>query len=512
MVFFDDILNVYAYMFSKSGENTDTSRDLTRRAAELETSFQELNGQADTMLSDMDALLARAYALADEMNVDTTGVTSPEKGQEPSGEKAGKASARIQIPIPVNFDYHQAFRQLVKEAHAAGFVNTHPEELLTEEEMAQAEAYSSQLDEAFCDATRLQKKDMAVLSVAVAARVLCYFLARKIRIQERSAEEEHRGSGARALQSEKGTAVSLAEDTDIAGGKSLSDRESLLENGKTIASAVSQKFSPPVRILDHNVILNQNTPFDIQETNLFGRDDIVAYHKYLGWLVGTVNILTDTITTYGMKSYAVARPVPGKGKPAVDREISTLLGVVGPVLRSGGQYKDSIAAAAVQEALLQGYGNGTPEQVRTAFGRTMELEKRTKSIAEETKGTLGYFNAQWAEYIGGVAVTALINTIVSAVHAMLYEESDGDLDTYSIRTGRIILYSGAIAATVNSLPAIASRKVEDLDLSGILMTCISWFQTTRFWIEAKTAFLVSSYRETLDRELNALDSYFVVQM
>lgn len=534
MNYFDDILNVYAHLSSKAKTTADTTRNLARKAAGLDASFQELNAHADALLADTDTLLAEAYALAAALGVDTNGL-SQQKGDKESDlpePVSGNVSADIRIPLPINHDYHNEFQQLVREAHEAGFTDVHPEDLLTQEEMACAEKFSDQLDAEFCAATKLQAKDLAVLLIAVAARVLVYFLSRKIqaiRSQNKAQDSTQEGVSpvpqvlppesnpplsASSSSFSLGNApvtlpINAAQGVDINGMLgNLSNHSHAVPTGQSFVHKITEKFVQPVRILDHATILEQNTPFDIQDTDLFRKEDIVAYHKYLGWIVGTLNILTDTITTYDLKSYTITRSMPGIGKPRVNQEISTIFSVINPVMQSAGFYKDSIAAAAVQEALTQGFGKASAQDVRTLFGRAMELENRAASFTEETKGVLGGFNAEWAACIGDIAGTALINTIVSAVHAILYEEKDGSLDTYSIRTNTIILYSGAMATVINSLLAIVSKNIADLDLAGILTTCISLFQSTKFWIEAKTAFLVSAYKPALDRELAKLDAYF----
>lgn len=539
MDYFDDILNVYAYLFSKSKQTADTSRKLAQKADELDTAFADLNTQADTLLSDADALLAHAYALAEDFGLDTASLSGGTEAGEPDFPKPVSEAVYtdIRIPIPVNFDYRSEFQRLTEEAHNAGFTNVHPEELLTQEEMAQAEAFSDALDAEFCIATQLQPKDMVILSIAVAARVLFYFLSQKIQMIRRQHQEQEKAQQQRlptaqvfapnpntfpeqisaSPQIQTGgvpTAfpINAAQGVDINGMLgNLNNHSSAVKTGQNLVSAVSQQFGNPSRILDHITILDQNTPFDVQETDLFKKEDIVAYHKFLGWIVGTLNILTDTITTYRMKSYSITRPMLEMEKPYVNQEISTLLGIIKPVMQSAGYYKDSIAAAAVQEALTQGFGKASPQEVRTLFGRAIELETRTTSFAEETKGILGNFNAEWASCIGGIASSTLINTIVSALHAILYEKEDGSLDTYSIRTNKIILYSGAMATFINSLPAIASQNVANLDFAGILTTCISLFQSNKFWIEAKTAFLVSTYKQSLEQKLATLDQYFLYQ-
>lgn len=517
MNYFDDILNVYAYLFSKAEHTADASRKLAQEAKRLDESLDDLNDQADDLLAETDDLLAQAYPLAAKLGVNTTGLSGGDAPELELPEPIAPVCADIRIPIPVNYDYHSQFQQLVQEAHDAGFTNVHPEELLTAEEMARAQEFSDNLDREFCNATRLQQKDLVVLTIAVAARVLIHFLSLKI-----GGSKEAKTEGPQILAPEKEPSaqtppavdaapisVDAAQGVDIRGMlNTLSNHSDALQTGQQFASRISKNFSGPVRILDHATILDQDTPFDVQETDLFQRDDIVAYHKLLGWVVGTVNILTDTITTYGMKTYSVTRPAVNPGKPCVDREVSTFFAVVNPVVRSARSRKDSIAAAVVQEALTQGFGNASHEDVRTLFSRAMELEQRTSSFFDETKGLVKKFSHKWAAAIGDIAAIALVNTIVSAVHAMMYDESDGDLDLYSIRTNKIIACSGYIATLANSLPAIVSKDMTKLDFAGILTTCISLFQSNRFWIETKTAFLVNAYEQGLDRELDRLDRFF----
>lgn len=528
MEYFDDILNVYAYLFSKSSQTAKASAVLADKIAGLETSFQGMNTQADSMLSDADALLAKAYQLAEQAHVDTSGACEgTDTAQEDLPEPVTVTpSAQIRIPIPLDFDYRSEFERLVKEAHEAGFTDTHPEDLLTPEEMEQAERFSDELDAEFQHRTKLHAKDLKVLFIAVAARVLVHALSGKILSicrQNKGQEQAQAQPEAQVFapkadtvsqqsQLNAASSVDAVQGVDISGmlGDQIKNID-VMKAGRTVANKVIEQFSTPAKILDHATILEQNAPFDVQETDYFGREDIAAYHRYLGWVIGTVNILTDTITTYGMKSYSITRPEVQLGKPCVNQEISTVFSVINPVLQKAGSYKNSIVAAAVQEALTQGLGKADPEKVRTLFGRAVALENRTAYLAENSRNMLGKFYAEWTTYAGGIAGMVLINTIVSAVHAIVYEESDGELDAYSIRTNKIILYSSAMATVINSLPAIAGKDLTRLDFSGILMTCMSLFQSGKFWIEAKTAFLASEHKQILDREMEKLDKYFAVQ-
>ena len=248
-------------------------------------------------------------------------------------------------------------------------------------------------------------------------------------------------------------------------------------------------------------------PFDLQSTDRFSRSDIVAYNKMLGWVIGVVNLLTNTVTTFNLKSYSVNRRNP-MAKPFADKEVSTI-GVLRPVLRNLSSHKLSVIAAVIQEALTLGFGNATHEQVHTLFTRSLSIDSRTTDLVGKAADVARLWNLPLASYIGGVAMISLVNTIISALHAMLYDEKeDGPLDMYSIRTGKIILISGAISTTLNSLPALAARDFKNMDYAGILTTCFSLFQSTKFWLDVKISYLCSEHRKVLEREMENIDKYF----
>ena len=73
-------------------------------------------------------------------------------------------------------DFQAEFFRLVQEAHEAGFTHVHPEEVLTPQEMAHAEKIQAAMDARFEQETRLTKKDMGLLALAVVLRCLCYHL------------------------------------------------------------------------------------------------------------------------------------------------------------------------------------------------------------------------------------------------------------------------------------------------------------------------------------------------
>lgn len=498
----DDILNVYAYLFSKNKRFEEDARELTARIGAQAQAQEAMGRQLDAVTAKADDVLAQARLLAEELGIDVSDLEltgEPPASARPE-EKPEDADRRI--VLPEDFDFEKDFSRLVKEAHAAGFTKVYPEQLLTPEEMAHAEAAADLLDEEFAKATNLNKKDMAVLFAAAGIRVVCHFLLKKLQTFLPTAE-----AAQPAQEASAGTGI-------IDAGQGV-DIESLLKNaaqqmdtGGNGHQAAGDPFSPVrVHLLDRATILAQEAPFDIRDGDVLRRKDIVAYHKYLGWLAGIANILTDTVTTYDAKSYSVYRS-PGGGKPAIDREVSTVKDVLFPVAREVTSQKELVVAATLQEALALGFGKADPTNIRALYAQAMEVESKAAALAEKSRELLSLYASELCEMVGGFTVIALINTVVAAVHSLLYEEKDGDLELYAVRTNKVILYSGLFATVINSLPAVVEENILELDFAGILTGCASLFRSTRFWLDAKTNFLVRRYRSELDGEVKKIEKYF----
>lgn len=482
MIHFDDIFNVYAYLFSKSRETLDASEKMMAEIRETAEEYEELEEHTEQLLDHADDLLEKAYALASQAGIDLSGMDALTEAPA-AAAKRPTIAADFTIRLPEGFDFQADFEQLVQEAHAAGFTDVHPEELLSEAEMKQATDFANHLDDAFCQATALKKKDLVVLLAAVAARTVCSLLMNKALV-------------------EKPVEAPQVPELDKAA-QAYSDA---LKAGTDYVQQAITKVIKPMPIRDRASILKEQPPFDIADNPAFARKDIAGYDKFLGWIIGVVNIMTDTVTTYDMKSYSVTRPEAGN--PLVNEEVSTLMRVVHPVAHGAPKNKDAIIAAVVQEAIELDYTDATPDQIETIFGRAVDLERQNTQISQQTKDVLSVLKEEWVEAIGGVAAASLINTIVAALHAVIYDEEDGDVQHYALRTNKIITYSSAIATLLGSIPAIATQDLTKVDYAGILTTCLSMFHSIKFWTELKAEFLASAYKKRIDEEMAKMDAYF----
>ena len=521
MQYFDDILNVYAYMFSKSKKLVEDAAKITEGIVKLTDDFKEIGEKSESINAAIDADILTLRALAEEWGVDVSDI--PSAATDTSAPMVPATVEKLEfgkIKLPDDFDFEKDFERLVAEAHEAGFTNVHPEELLSKEEIEQARGFEERLDAEFAAATGLTKGDVAVVGVAVIFRVVLHFIMQKIVYIETGNDPSY------PLEDNYGNGENSGNDAMLPGGgadtgnidatqgydvgdmmRDMKMPQLLAKEAGTALVGGPDRFFKPVNILDYNTILNMDRPFELRNTDLFSKKDILAYNKVAGWVMGVVNLLTNTVTTFNMRSYMVNRTDTLNG-PFADKEISTLR-LISPVLRYLPMHKESVVAAMLQEALTLGFGNADPTQVRMLYKRSAELENRTFHIMEKSTSIMQRFNFSLAACMGEIAATTLLNSVISALHAMMYDENkDGGLDVFSIRTGKIIVCSGAISTIINSIPAFVSQNITQLDFPGMITTLFSYFSSTKFWIEVKAQFIFSEYKKEIDKEIEKLDKYF----
>ena len=498
MQYFDDILNVYAFLRHQAQQEAEKMGVIGRELKQLQSDIAETTRRADDLEKDADSFLQKAMAMASKLGVDISDLTaSPAAEKQPAEEKPAILPSG-KIRFPKDYDFNQGFAKLVEQAHAAGFTDVHPEELLTPEEMANAHAFGMQLDEQFEEATRLRGKDLVVLMAAVAVRLALRFLRIcKADVPENAATADTQPAAQPVTDAASG--VDIGSILQESGGYDAPLASSSASSSGLGFGDLSGFFGGAPQIRPRTRILMEQPSFDIQ-------DQIVGFDKYLGWLFGVTNILTDTVTSKQMKSYTVARFPEPTAKPLVDQEVSTLAGVLYPAIRAADANKESVIAAVVQEAVALGVDTDGRSTLQL-YEQAADLEQRSSELANQTGTMLDSF-WQGKNIVQDIAVTSLVNTIVAAIHSLSYRSEDGDLNLYAIRTNHIILYSSVIAAFAGNLPALVSRDITQMDPASIITALLSLFYSTSFWIEVKTDFLVNAYKAELQPILDQLNERF----
>ncbi|MBE6970214.1 MAG: hypothetical protein E7442_08900 [Ruminococcaceae bacterium] len=502
MQYFDDILNVYAYLHSQMQKHTGEMASLTRQARQLHEDIDRTTEAVGSLEQETDALLDNAMALAKKMGIDLSDILDEEVAPESPGQATIHAeTGKIKFPRDCHFE--EGFAALVKEAHEAGFTDVHPEQLLTEEEISRAMAFSQQLDEEFERITGLQVKDLVALFVAVAIRLTLCSLKRFLfsvgedsSLPDAPASELDASSGVDMGQVLKKNASSLASYT---AAKIISDFSPVFSDSL---------FGGSLSIREETRILREHTPFDVDETAHLSKDQILGYDKYLGWIFGVCNLLTDTVTTKSLKSYTVKRSPDENAKPFLDREVSTLMYIVYPVVHSVLDNKEAVIASVVREATelgIPGPGNASALEL---YERALAMERKSSVLADQSRQVLRPLWKQVDSLLDDLAMDSLVNTIIAAIHSLMYRSDDGDLSYYTMRTNKIILYSGLLATVASSIPALLEMDVAKINFGGLINSLLSLFHSTSFWINLKADFLVNTYKSKLAPYMEQLDEAF----
>jgi len=545
MNYFDDILNVSALLQFKARKNRQRSLDLVNDFTQLKKDYEEMNDQADE-------LLATVRALASQHGIDTDAIADHYASLPDESTYSDVDEFILSLPADMNFAAE--FARLVEEAHQAGFTNVHPEEILTPQEMAHAEKIQAAIDIRFEEETRLTKKDMGLLILAVILRCLCYYLFTTLPRQkaqdmvppaetpvywtlspEAEAAADAASKTTAATTTPRLSSVRSAAVPAPINASSGVDMDAILKDAGTAASsspvsgllnsgllqAVTAGNSKSARIRDELQILHEQIPFDLPDNDHFKHKDIAGFHPQLGWLIGVINLLTNTVTTYKLDTFSVV-PAMLSGLPLtagqelsaglplmVGQELSTALHVLLPVAQNCAGHKDSLMAAIVREADVLGINRAPMDDVAAIMENTMYFERQNQNTLDHMSLATDLFSIDLLRLAGNTGITAFLDLLISAIHAIHYDpQVDGDKNFYAIRTNRILTISQLMSTLTNSAKALLTENLADIDVGGLLMTFLKVINSTSFWINVKTEYLVSEYKPMIDAENQKLDKYF----
>ena len=456
MIYYDDILNVNAYLYSKTKRSIGDARKLIKE-------YQELDMKYDKMLGQSDDMLRRARQLAAGLGLDDA-KDRVKTGGRPNIDSAYTSCADVLQTVDVH-EFAAEFANLREEAHVAGFTNTRPEDILSAEEMRGAQLFAEQLDICFEKETGLTAKDLAILSAAVAIRVISHFLF----------------------------SHSMPKET--------SEKFGFMERQNSSNSKIKIQY----RIMEDTI------PFALPDNQYFAHNDILGFHPILGWLFGVMNIMTDTVTTKQMETFSIARTQRDGAVPQIDKRISTSSEFLFPIIRGCMHNKKSLIAAIIREAQMLGVTKASEKDVSYLLQYVDNIEiqnKRIMTAMQTVQKALASADIYLKKTVIDLSYAVLINQIITAIHGVQYDaRRDGDVRMYAIRTNKIIVLSNSMAAMLNSVPAIIEEDFSKLDFAGIITTCLSLFQSMKFWIEVKSNYLVSEYKKEIDKQLFIIDTY-----
>lgn len=234
-------------------------------------------------------------------------------------------------------------------------------------------------------------------------------------------------------------------------------------------------------------VLTQSVPYDAINTgNLISTSTELSgiTHRYrtlghdpvLGWVFGTANIMTNSLTKYNFESYQV------KNMTIIRHYPLGTTGILNDTIKYAQKDKLLLPASVARQAIHFGSDYFTKQGLPIPIIMTMNNDL-TKNLI--LKGNIDMFGIMRA-----AGLAALINQLVAIIHKLFYDESrDGTPTMYEVRTRKILSYSNALAVSSNVVVTAVTQDLSKLDVGGILVALHRFISDYKFIQEVKRDFL-----------------------
>lgn len=251
--------------------------------------------------------------------------------------------------------------------------------------------------------------------------------------------------------------------------------------------------TPPYDITKGSPSINRNMEGGYHRIHTLGHDPI------LGWIFGTANILTDTITFEDFKSNRVIR----NPKMMITPESVPLAKLFGESFEMCKADSLNLPAAIFPEGCHLKSDEftklGLPVPVLEAINPDF-ASKLYKSNYDAL-----CFSRDLKIVGASAGISIFIDMIIGLVHGLFNKEKINK-DLYEVRTRKILLISNSIASTSNIIQTLITDNPKNLDIGGLLVTLSHLFMDLRFISRIKEEFIKQELNKDLIKELERLDS------
>lgn len=238
------------------------------------------------------------------------------------------------------------------------------------------------------------------------------------------------------------------------------------------------------------------------------RAKTIGHDPLLGWIFGTMNIATSTVTVSDtFQSYHVLTGTKADGVKLDKISKHADTGKViwyskNQLLHEGLEGKEKIGAALLQEAihLKSDMYSIVSLPVPIVSSVSVDAARRLSDYGVDMGNILKVGNQT------GYAI--LINSLIGMVHGLYYDKTKySSWDLYSVKTRKILMYSNMIASASNVIavavaaaigantgnPELIKKAINYADIGGIVVTIYRIVNDTRFRYEVKREFLKNNW-------------------
>lgn len=257
-------------------------------------------------------------------------------------------------------------------------------------------------------------------------------------------------------------------------------------------------------------IVYDGVPYDVSVGSpKFGVNMEAGYHRIhtlghdpiLGWIFGTMNIISSTITLNDFRTYKVS----ANPKPKHWEYQTNLVDGFRMAIESIKEDEKRLPAAIFAEALhLKSDAftkNGLPIPVLETFAP--DLAGKLYKNNYDSLCLMKDIAVVGTQAVGSI----LINMVISLIHGLYYDpEKYSNRDVYEVKTRKILLYSNLISSVSNVIwvggNAIAGNETawKDLDIGGIIVTMYRLVTDTKFIQSVKEEFVLGGFINMIQGE------------
>lgn len=251
--------------------------------------------------------------------------------------------------------------------------------------------------------------------------------------------------------------------------------------------------TPPYDITKGSPAINRNMEGGYHRIHTLGHDPI------LGWIFGTANILTDTITFEDFKSNRVIR----KPKMMITPESVSFTKLFSESFEMCKADSLNLPAAIFAEGCHLKSDEFTKLGLPVPILEAINPDFASK-LYKSNYDALCF--SRDLKIVGASAgISIFIDLIIGLVHGLFNKEKINK-DLYEVRTRKILLISNSIASTSNIIQTVITNNPKNLDLGGLLVTLSHLFMDLRFISRIKEEFIRQELNKDLIKELERLDS------
>jgi hypothetical protein len=234
------------------------------------------------------------------------------------------------------------------------------------------------------------------------------------------------------------------------------------------------------------------------------RYSTLGHDPLLGWIFGTANILSETVTKNNilLESYNTVL-VGNEYKIQGETNIGSILGT--SIDRIQEDYKDLILAVTKHAVHLS-------SDAFTTMGLPIPI---INNISPDLSSKLLKNGIDTYSVSRGIALSSLINMIVASIHGLFYDATKHrSRDIYEVKTRKILSYSNTIASASNvivvaigaaagassSNPELIRKSLRNLDVGGLMVTIYRLLTDSKFIREVKEEFVLGNFNKLIQGE------------